>query len=112
MLAAGDLNRRVTIERYTAADDNQGGQVWTWEEIAQPWVKATPVAFKEGLINGTLRTTQSWRIEMRRRDITNKDRLRATWLSGNQVLGIQSVADPDGRRESLVLFCETESGEA
>jgi SPP1 family predicted phage head-tail adaptor len=111
MLAAGDLNRRVTVERYTATVDDQGGQVWSWEILADIWVKATPVASKEGLINGTLRTTQGWRIEMRRRDITNKDRLRATWLSGNQVLGIQSVADPDGRRESLVLFCETISGE-
>jgi SPP1 family predicted phage head-tail adaptor len=112
MLAAGDLNRSVTIQRYTSTTDTQGGQVWTWADLASTFVKATPVASKEGLINGTLRTTQGWRIEMRRRDITNKDRMRATWLSGNQVLGIQSVADPDGRRESLVLFCETESGEA
>jgi SPP1 family predicted phage head-tail adaptor len=106
---AGQRNRRVTIERATDVDDGQGGAVRSWAALGSAWVKATQVAAKEGLVSGVLRSSSSWRIEMRfRDDLTVEDRLRANWLPAGQVLGISSAVDPDGRRAALILFGETE----
>jgi len=107
MLAAGDLNRRIVIERKTDVSDGSGGYDRDWTTLATVWAKATPIAGKESIVAGTLRSSQPWRIEIRRRDVTVEDRISASWLPAGKVLEIQSVADPDGKRESLVLFCET-----
>jgi SPP1 family predicted phage head-tail adaptor len=103
-LNAGDLNRIVTFERARATDNDAGGQTPVWFFLRKAWAKANPVGGKEAIIAGTLQSRQPWRLEIRYdRDLTVKDRVR---LDG-QTLNILSLADPDGRRESQVLFCET-----
>lgn len=103
---AGMLNRRVTIERLTTVPNGQGGQVRSWRAAGMASVKATPIAGKEALVAGGLRASQPWRIEMRyRADISTADRLTASWLPSGWAMAIQSLADPDGKRRSLVLFC-------
>lgn len=37
MLDAGQLNRRITIERRTAGQDAAGQPLTTWETVAQVW---------------------------------------------------------------------------
>ncbi len=107
-LAAGSLNRRVRIERAAITDDNAGGEASrSWSDIGGAWVSAVPVAGKEALLAGTLRASQGWRIEMRPRDVTIMDRLKPAWLAADVRLAIQSVADPDGMGQRIVLFCET-----
>lgn len=36
-LAAGELRYRVTIQRYTVANDPLGGEVKTWADLAVRW---------------------------------------------------------------------------
>jgi len=103
MLAAGDLNRRVTIERYLDVANEAGGFTRHWSKLRDAWVKATPVGGKEAIVAGTLQARQPWRIEMRRGSIRTEDRVRM----GAALLQILSIADPDGRGEALLLFCET-----
>jgi SPP1 family predicted phage head-tail adaptor len=108
-LRAGDLNRRVRIDRRVETPDGQGGTEASWQPLATRWAKATPVAGREALVNGTLRASQPWKILLRRTDVTVEDRIVMLGPNGNDVvLGIQSVADPDGRREALELFCASE----
>lgn len=38
-LAAGNLDRRVTLERYTAVLDDYGGEVRTWIALATVWAR-------------------------------------------------------------------------
>lgn len=106
MPGAGERNRLVTLQRSTDTADGRGGSTRTWADFGSAWVKANQVGAKEGLVAGVLRSVQHWRIEMRTRDISVTDRL----VMAGTVLGIQSVADPDGTRKNLVLFCETEAG--
>ena len=102
---AGNLNRRVVIERRAEVPDDTGGQEFVWEEDGGAWVKATPVAGKEALLGGTLAQSQPWRLETRfRTDITARDRLAASWLPAGHRIAIESVADMDGRRESIVIW--------
>jgi len=102
---AGDLNRRVAIERLRLVDDNAGGQEEDWSHVAFVWCKATPVGGKETLVAGTLHDAQGWRVEMRyRSDVTAADRLAATWLPDRHRISIESVSDPDGSRTRLVIF--------
>ena len=105
MKGAGERNRLVVIERASDTPDGKGGTVREWVPLRQAWVNATPVAGKEALVAGTLRSEQPWRIEMLfTRDLTVKDRIN---MNG-QPYTIQSLADPDGARRCLVLFCVTE----
>lgn len=104
-LSTAAMNRRITIERESDTPNGQGGFDRTWCVLRNAWAKADPVAGKEALLNGTLRSIQPWRLELRyNADLTVKDRIRMDCL----VLGIQSIADVDGKRRSQVLFCQTE----
>jgi head-tail adaptor len=106
-LSTGSLNRRIIIEREIDTPNGQGGFDRTWGIIRHSWAQATPVAGKEALLNGTLRAIQPWRLEVRyNADLTVKDRIRMDCI----MLGIQSIADLDGKRRSQVLFCQTEQG--
>lgn len=105
MKRAGQRNRLVSIERLTDGDDGQGGQERSWAEIGQALVNAVPVGGVESLVAGTMQQAQPWRIEMPwRSDITVQDRLTATWLPEGFAIAIESVNDPDGRAQGLLIF--------
>lgn len=109
MATAGQRNRIATIERLSDTPDRAGGATRVWSAVSTEWVAANPVALKEGLIAGTLQSSQGWRIEMCfRDDLTVRDRLRADWLPAGKAIGIRSVTDLDGRRQRLIVFGETE----
>jgi len=104
-LRSRDLNRLVSIERVTATDNQAGGQTEVWAEIGRAYVKATPIAGKEALVAGILQTQQPWRVEMRfRADLTTLDRFAASWLPAGFRLTLESVTDPDGSRDRLLIL--------
>lgn len=41
-MQAGKLDRRITIERFTATLDALGGEIRTWAPLATVWASATP----------------------------------------------------------------------
>lgn len=106
-LAAGSLNRRVTIERKTEVANGAGGFDRSWSTVTTVWAKATPIGGKEAVIAGTLQVRQPWRIEIRfRTDLLDSAAFRLR-LDGRP-LNILSASDPDGDRSSLLIFAETE----
>ncbi|MEG3177047.1 phage head closure protein [Sphingomonas sp. RB3P16] len=40
-LDAGELDRRVVVERATTETDDYGGEVKTWSQWCKPWAKIT-----------------------------------------------------------------------
>ena len=105
MKRAGQRNRLVTIERLADVSDGQGGQERSWTAIGTELVQANPVGGVESLVAGTMQSSQPWRIEMLwRPDITNLDRLTASWLPAGVSIAIESVSDPDGLGRFLVIF--------
>lgn len=103
-LQAGRLRERVTIEAGAHTDDTTGGFDDAWTTLAEVWAEVRPTGGRERLEAGSMRGTQGWRVTIRHRtDVTVLHRL--DWRGTK--MDIQSVADPDGRREQLVLFCES-----
>jgi SPP1 family predicted phage head-tail adaptor len=104
-LASGDLNRRVEIRRATMASDGHGGQITTWSTISTVRAAAYSQNGREGVISGALQGVAVYRLEMRwRADLVRTgDQLRMDGRDYN----VRTVADPDGRREKLVILADT-----
>jgi SPP1 family predicted phage head-tail adaptor len=51
LLQAGKLDRRVTIERFTAATDTHGEEVQTWTAHATRWASVRPAPGTERFQN-------------------------------------------------------------
>ena len=82
----GRQDRKVTIERYTVAQDAAGQETRTWSTLRQPWARLLPVrAGKETEDEGEERVAWEWqrfRIRYSSTDITTKDRVQyngRTW---------------------------------
>lgn len=101
-MGAGQYNRKVVIESSTDVANGSGGYTQTWATTATVFANATPIGGTEGIIAGTLQGSQSWRIRMRYRSLSVKQRLQ---MDGKQ-LNIVSVEDPTGQRREIVVFAE------
>lgn len=44
---AGDLDQKISIERYSNVPDGMGGNVTTWAEVLTPWAMVRPVSGNE-----------------------------------------------------------------
>ena len=108
-MRAGDLNRRVTIRRQERAADGQGGYTTVWTDIATISAQVEGLAGRESIIGQTLTGISVYRVTARyRADILPSDQLRY----GSIGLNIRSATDPDGRRERIVIMCDTGSAQA
>ena len=99
----GKLNQFVTLQKPTFVKDAHGGHVTTWSTRADVW--AQRVSGQEGAeFIGAGQLTAAlpsvWRIWFRT-DVSVKDRL----VVGTDQLQIESVQDPTGLREELILSC-------
>jgi SPP1 family predicted phage head-tail adaptor len=43
MLSAGDMDRRITIQKATEAQDATGADVQTWADVLTTWAKFEPI---------------------------------------------------------------------
>lgn len=103
--SASRFNRFFTFERSADFGDGVGGQEENWRQIGEGWAEATLIGGKEALLAGTLRTSQGWRLETWfRDDVTMEDRIAGDWLPKFHRINIESIADPDGRRERIVIL--------
>ncbi len=64
-IAAGTLDRRVTIERFTAMLDAFGGEVKVWAPVATVWANVKPISDGERWRAGEVGATASVRITIR-----------------------------------------------
>ena len=104
-LAAGRLNRRVTVRRKTLVPDGLGGRTTEWNSVVTLWAEVANQSGREAVLAGTLTGVSTFRVTIRwRGDITVADQLR---LEDGRDLNIRSAEDPDGRRDALVIFADT-----
>ena len=107
MLAAGRLNRRITIRRATQAQDDKGGYIESWMTVASVWAEVLGIDGREAVIAQALQGVSYFKITVRwRPGIQASDQIL---LDDGRTLNIRSVADPTGRRVMLVLLADTAS---
>ena len=101
-LRAGDLDRRITIERYTETRDPFNNPVKIWQELAIVWAAKTDVSDSERLaaqeVGAEISTRFRIRWSLQVRDIDPKDRVR---FEGRlyDIVGVKEI----GRREGLEI---------
>ena|SRR5436305_1212602 len=106
-LRAGELRHKVSIRRPTQVRNAKGGFDQTWPVVCEPWAKVEGIDGRESTMEHTLMGISVYRVTIRwRAGILQSDQLR---LSDGTETNIRSVADPDGRRERLVIICDTAS---
>ena len=99
----GDLDQRVTIERFTSEQMDDGQMVDTWAPLATVWAAVEPQAGREFVAAGALQSELVVKIRIRwRAGITSGDRV----LHDGRVYDIQSVIDYRSARRELVLMCK------
>lgn len=98
----GQKQKRVTIQKPTAAPDGQGGQTVTWSTRCTVWAHERPLTGRESLAAAQVTAVLSsvWEIHYRT-DISVKDRI----VYGSRTLQIESFIDPTDTRAELHLMC-------
>lgn len=105
MIRAGDLNRRISIQRRTMAQDDLGQPVEAWEDVGEPvWASILVVSGKEyALASGEVsRAEASIRIRWRT-DLTAEMRI----LHSSVIYNILAVLPDLAGREYVDLPCST-----
>lgn len=101
---AGQLDRRIVIQRYTAIQDAFGGDVHTWVDLTTISAKYTPVSDAERMSAGQINAVSMARFVVRSstvtRGVTPKDRIS---YDGNDwdIHGIKETKE--GRKRFLEI---------
>jgi SPP1 family predicted phage head-tail adaptor len=107
-LIIGELRERITIQSFSTTSQPGGGKTKAWTDVITVWAKVIPANGGEAFAQGVARNTQFYRVEIRfRTGITPANRLM--WRG--TALNIRTCADPDSRRESLMMTVESGAGE-
>lgn len=98
-MRAGQLRKKVTIERYATARGSYGEEVETWSTLLAVWAAIEPISGSEGIQGGALDAKVTHLITMRHTDITQADRI--TWSS--RTFNISRVLDIGERGVKLQI---------
>jgi len=97
-----ELRHRIGLLEPAEAADGAGGRIVTWVRRDTVWAEIVSLRGKEKEWAEALTAESTFRVTLRyRSDLTRDMRIE---LDGVQ-LNINSIADPDGRRRWLVLYC-------
>jgi SPP1 family predicted phage head-tail adaptor len=108
-LNSGDLRAKITILRADVLVDRGEPTVTGWSTVATPWAEVTGQSGREAVIARALEGISVYRIRIRwRRGLLPSDQVR---LSDGTDLNIKSIADPDGRREQLLILADTDGAQ-
>jgi len=106
----GQLDERITFQRYTSAGDGAGGQVRTWANLASVpsvWAKVQPKGGAEAMMADQQTATQLFLFHVRTRDdLTEADRI--VWRGDNYNIRRIERAGP----RPMYLVIEAERGVA
>lgn len=106
MIAAGKLNRRITLQTPTVTRGASGGVVKAWSEVAQVWAAVRHFSGNERQASSAGGQVAEARTEFTMRyraGITPKARV----LYGGATYNIRHVNNVMERGEILVLTCDT-----
>ena len=101
-MKAGDLDQRVTVERYTSTEDELGQPIQSWAPLFTCWAAVEPLVGREYLAAMAAQSEVTTRITMRYMPGVTPD-LKVTH-DGKQY-EIESVIDTNSQGVELVLMC-------
>lgn len=102
MTGAGQLTQRVTVERFTSAQDDTGQMIEAWTPLCTTWAAVEPLVGREFFAAGAGQSVVTTRIRLRYRPgITSADRV----THAGTIYNIQSVIDYKSAKRELVLMC-------
>ena len=101
-MRAGRLRNRVTLQKSLGVPDSYGQPIRSWVNVVTVWAGVEN-------INGR----EQYRAQAERAELTHLVLIRyrpdvgpvARVLYGSRVLDVESVVDPDNRRQDLHLLC-------
>lgn len=107
-MRAGDLNRRVALERHGVARDEWNNPIEGWGPLATVWASKTDVSDTERLraaeVGSTLTTRFVIRWSRTVADLNAKDRLTCEGLAYG-IVGVKEI----GRREFIEITASARS---
>ena len=102
-MKAGQLDQRVTVERYTSTEDELGQPIEAWAPLFTCWAAVEPLTGREYLAASAAVSEVTARIRMRFRPwMTNTDRV----IHNGTTYGIESLVDVRSENRELVLMCK------
>lgn len=107
MIAAGKLDRRVTLQTPTVTRGDLGGLAQTWVDLATVWAQVRPLSGREASRAQQVQSVASLAITLRwRADVCTDQRVV---LADGRIARI-TWSEEIGRREGLTLYCEVVNG--
>ena len=102
-MKAGQLDQRVTVERYTSTEDELGQPIEAWAPLFTCWAAVEPLTGREYLAAQAAVSEVTAKIRMRFRPwMTAQDRV----IHNGITYGIQSVIDVRSEHRELHLMCK------
>ena len=102
-MKSGDLNQRVTVERFTSTEDELGQPIESWAPLFTCWAAVEPLTGREYLAAQAAVSEVTAKIRMRFRPwMTAQDRV----IHNGITYGIQSVIDVRSEHRELHLMCK------
>jgi SPP1 family predicted phage head-tail adaptor len=99
----GQLDQRVSIERFTSEQDELGQPVQAWTPLCTVWAAVEPQAGREFVAAGAAQSELTTKIRIRYLSgITSGDRV----THEGKVYDIQSVIDYRSAGREIVLMCK------
>ena len=101
-MKAGQLDQRVTVERYTSTQDELGQPIESWAPLFTCWAAVEPLTGREYLAAQAAVSEVTARIRMRFRPwMTAQDRV----IHNGTIYMIESLIDVRSENRELVLMC-------
>ncbi|AEE98030.1 phage head closure protein [Mahella australiensis] len=103
-MRAGELRHRITIQEAISAQDKAGQPIEAWQDVVTVWAKIEDLNGREYLAAKQVPANEvTTRITIRWRDGI-KPTMRI--ITEQRIFDIQSIIDPDGRKQQLELMCK------
>ena len=102
-MKAGQLDQRVTVERFTATYDELGQPIESWAPLFTCWAAVEPLTGREFIAAQAAQSEVTARIRMRFRPwMTAQDRV----IHNGTTYNIVSLIDVRSDHRELVLMCK------
>lgn len=98
-MRAGDMDRRITIQRYeVVGDDGYGNEITGWNDVATVWAEVRQESGREFFASGAIQAERKVTFKLRPVDVTVIDRVSYD----DRLFDIHDVREL-GRKEGVEL---------
>ena len=107
MVRIGQLNQRIDIQEDNGIVNSVGQKIPSWTLLTTVWAHVRSLSGNERFAAQQLISEVVYEITIRFR--TDLDESHRVVLQDGQLLDIQAIFDPDGRRRELKILCKERS---